>query len=58
MIYSRAGVVVKLVRDKEAMDEVDRNTTEIISTKNRPTAYTGPVGQLMFNPDTFTLEEI
>jgi len=58
MIYSRAGVVVKLERDKEAMDEVDRNTTEIVSTKNRPTAYTGPVGQLMFNPDTFTLEEI
>lgn len=58
MIYSRAGVVVKLERDKEALDEVERNTLSYNSTKNRATAYTGPVGSLMFDMDSFTLEEI
>ena len=58
MIYSRAGVVVHLKRDKNAEDPEQRNITDVFTTKNRPTAYTGPIGQLMFDPETFTLREV
>lgn len=57
MIGKRAGVVVKLERDKQAMDDEMRNTTALTILKNRPVGNTGFAGELMFDPSTFTLEE-
>jgi hypothetical protein len=57
MIGKRAGVVVKLERDKQAMDDEMRNTTALTILKNRPVGNTGFAGELMFDPATFTLEE-
>ena len=58
MISKRAHVVVKLSRDKMATDEDVKNTTTLTVVKNRPTSYTGYAGQVIFDPETFTLEEV
>lgn len=57
MIGKRASVVIKLQRDKMSQDDDERNTTQLLVVKNRPTGSTGYAGQLLFNPDTFTLTE-
>jgi hypothetical protein len=57
MIEQRASVVVELQRDKMSEDLDERNTTQLLVTKNRPVGPTGYAGQLKFNPNTFTLEE-
>ena len=57
MIGKRASVVIKLQRDKMAQDEEERNTTQLLVVKNRPTGTTGYAGQLFFNSDTFILNE-
>lgn len=57
MLGKRASVVVKLERDKMSDDPKERNTTKLLVTKNRPTGATGKAGELVFNPDTFTLSE-
>ncbi len=56
MIAQRASVVVDLERDKFADCEYERNTTKLLLSKNRPTGSTGYAGQLLFDPDTFTLK--
>jgi len=58
MISKRAHVVVKLSRDKMSTDEDVKNTTTLTVVKNRPTSYTGYAGQVIFDPETFTLEEV
>ena len=58
MLGQRASVIVRLDRDKEAEDFQDRNTTTLIIEKNRPTAEEGFAGRLLFDPSTFTLEEL
>lgn len=58
MIYSRAGVVVHLERDKMDEDPEAKNTTRLWSDKNRPTALTGDIASLKFDPETFTLKEL
>ncbi len=58
MISKRAHVVVKLERDKMSSDEDVKNTSTLVVLKNRPTSYTGYAGQIKFDPDTFTLEEV
>ena len=55
MIVQRASVVVDLQRDKDAEDFEDRNTTKLVIQKNRPTSEEGFAGEMLFNPETFTL---
>lgn len=57
MIGKRAGVVVRLERDQQSLDQEVRNTTSLTILKNRPVGNTGYAGQLMFNPESFTLTE-
>jgi hypothetical protein len=57
MIGKRASVVVKLSRDKFAESDTERNTTTLTVIKNRPAGTTGFGGQLLFDPDSFTLSE-
>jgi len=58
MLSQRASVVVDLIRDKEAEDPMDRNTTKLVITKNRPTSEEGFAGEMLFNLDTFTLKPL
>ena len=58
MIGQRASVIVRLDRDKEAEDEYDRNTTRLYIEKNRPSSIEGPGGELFFDINSFTMEEI
>ena len=57
MIGQRASVIIDLVRDKEASDLIERNTTTLIVKKNRPCGLEGEAGELLFDGDTFTLRE-
>lgn len=57
MIGQRASVILDLVRDKEASDLIERNTTTLIVKKNRPCGLEGNAGELLFDGDTFTLRE-
>ncbi len=58
MIGQRASVIVRLDRDKDAEDQIDRNTTQLIIEKNRPTSEEGRAGELVFDTRTFTMEPI
>lgn len=58
MLGQRASVIIRLDRDKEAEDFEDRNTTRLILEKNRPCSEEGPAGEMLFDPQTFTMEEI
>jgi twinkle protein len=58
MLGQRASVIIRLDRDKEAEDFTDRNTTRLILEKNRPCSEEGPAGEMLFDPQTFTMEEI
>ena len=58
MVGQRASVIVRLDRDKDAEDEYDRNTTKLYIEKNRPASIEGPAGELFFDINTFTMEEI
>jgi hypothetical protein len=49
---------VSLKRDIESEDELKRNTTTFITKKNRFGAKTGPSGQVLFDENTFTLENL
>lgn len=57
MIGKRADVVIKLERDKDAVDTLAKNTTTLRVVKNRPTGTTGYAGQLFCDTDSFTLGE-
>ena len=57
MVRQRAGVVIELHRDLDADSEVDKNTLKLYVTKNRPCSTVGKGGELVFNLDTFTLNE-
>lgn len=57
MIGQRASVVINLERDKENPNKEIRNTVKLTIEKNRPASYTGPAGQLTFDPESFTLTE-
>ena len=48
---------IHLDRDKEASDPVERNTTRTLIKKNRFASMTGPSSRLVFNPETFLLDE-
>lgn len=57
MIGKRAGVVVRLERDKLSTDEVMKNITTLTVLKNRPVSNTGLAGQIEFDPHSFTISE-
>lgn len=57
MIAQRASVIIDLERDKEADDLLDRNTTRLVVKKNRPCGLEGEAGELVFDGETFTLNE-
>ena len=58
MLGQRASVIIRLDRDKEAEDFMDRNTTRLIIEKNRPTSEEGHAGDMLFNTSTFTMEAL
>jgi twinkle protein len=53
-----ANTRISLRRDIEDPDEIKRNTTSFIIKKNRFGSKTGPGGQVFFNEDTFTIENV
>lgn len=57
MIGQRASVRIELKRDKQADNELDRNTLKMYVTKNRPCSVEGPAGELVFDVNTFTLND-
>jgi len=50
-------VIIDLSRDKQAEDDTDRNTTYLRVEKNRPCSEEGPAGTMLFDPQSFTLQE-
>jgi twinkle protein len=52
-----ADLRIDLHRDLTADNEMQRNTTNLVVSKNRYVGKTGPAGRLWFNADTFTLNE-
>jgi replicative DNA helicase len=58
MLGQRASVIVRLDRDKEAEDFMDRNTTRLIIEKNRPTSEEGHAGDMLFDTSKFTMEAL
>lgn len=58
MLGQRASVIVRLDRDKEAEDFADRNTTRLVIEKNRPCSEEGHGGEMLFDPETFTMKEL
>ena len=54
-IIKSAGVNIIIYRDKEAEDEIERNTTHIKVTKNRITGLTGPADELYYENTAHTL---
>lgn len=57
MIGKAASVRIDLKRDHLNKDPEIRNTTTLTVSKNRPTSQTGYGGQVLFDPDTFTIRE-
>ena len=55
MIGQRASVILRLDRDKDADDEVTKNTMALWIEKNRPTSEVGSCGSVYFDSQTFTL---
>lgn len=52
-----ADIRIDLSRDIKAVDPIIRRTTNILVSKNRFCGRTGPAGQLLFDPATYTLKE-
>ena len=57
MIGKSASVRIDLKRDHMNADADIRNRTALSVSKNRPTGKTGYGGQIVFDPDSFTLTE-
>ncbi len=52
-----ADIRIDLHRDVTAIDPIIRRTTNLMVSKNRFCGRTGPAGQLLFDPITYTLNE-
>jgi twinkle protein len=52
-----ADIRIDLSRDIQSSDPTIRRTTHLKISKNRFCGRTGPAGQLLFNPATYTLNE-
>ena len=57
-LEEEAIVCIKLNRDTESEDDVERNTTHFIVDKNRPFAKLGGAGSVFYDPETTVLEEV
>ena len=57
-IIKSASANILLKRDKMAEDEIVRNTTEILVTKNRVCGLTGPAGASYYDNKTHTLHNL
>jgi predicted ATP-dependent serine protease len=56
-IGKSAAVLIDLHRNITAATEAERNKTYLTVSKNRFGSITGPAGVLIFNPETFKVEE-
>lgn len=52
-----ADIRIDLSRDIKASDPIIRRTTHLMVSKNRFSGRTGPAGDLLFDPKTYTLSE-
>lgn len=52
-----ADIRIDLKRDILSPDPIIRRTTNVVVSKNRFCGRTGPAGQLLFDPATYTLQE-
>lgn len=52
-----ADIRIDLTRDIKSSDPIIRRTTNLMIAKNRFCGRTGPAGQLLFDPATYTLNE-
>ena len=52
-----ADIRIDLKRDLTTSDPVVRRTTHLTVSKNRFCGRTGPAGELLFDPSTYSLEE-
>jgi twinkle protein len=52
-----ADIRIDLSRNVTSVDPIDRRTTRLIVSKNRFCGRTGPAGELLFDPVTYTLSE-
>ena len=57
-LEEEAIICIKLQRDTESDDEVERNTTQFIVDKNRPFSKLGNAGSVYYDPQTTLLEEV
>ena len=53
-----ANIVIRLIRDKLAEDEITRNTTKVVVEKNRFSGKTGPACLLYYDSETGRLQEL
>ena len=56
-LEEEAIICLKLERDVESEDEVERNTTQFVIDKNRPFSRLGAAGSVYFDVETMTLRE-
>lgn len=56
-LEEEAIICMKLERDVESEDEIERNTTNLVIDKNRPFSNLGPCGSLYYDPETTILRE-
>lgn len=54
-IFKSAALNLLIMRNKYAEDEVERNTTKAIISKNRDTGITGPCGEWYYDNNSHTL---
>jgi hypothetical protein len=57
-LEEEAIICIKLDRDTEAEDELERNTTTFTVDKNRPFSKLGKAGSVYYDPETTILEEV
>lgn len=57
-LEEEAIICIKLERDTEAEDDIERNTTTFVVDKNRPFSKLGKAGAVYYDPETTILEEV
>ena len=57
VITKSATVNILLARDKNAVDDIERNTTYVTLPKNRMFGETGPAGKIYYDNQTHTLHD-
>ena len=56
-LENEAIICIEVKRDMEEEDDIMRNTSEFVYSKNRPFANLGSAGHVYYNPKTTILEE-